>query len=69
MGEKDDILNVNWSLLVRVGECGTRSIRVWAWAIRVWTWSGMGNTRMGIGNTRMGRLVVFLNYGCALLLV
>ncbi|KAI5411922.1 hypothetical protein KIW84_056842 [Lathyrus oleraceus] len=49
MSEKDDVLNVKLSLLVRV----------WAWAIRVWTWSGMGNTRMGIGNTRMGRIVIF----------
>jgi hypothetical protein len=59
MDEEDDVLNVFWSLLVRVWECDTRSIRVWTWAIRVWIWSGVGNTRMGIGNTRMGRLVVF----------
>ena len=65
MGEKDDVLNVKLSLLVRVGECGTRSIRVWEWAIRVWIWAGMGNTRMGIGNTRMGRIVNFLSCCCA----
>ena len=57
MDEEDDVLNVFWSLLVRVWECDTRSIRVWTWAIRVWNWSGVGNTR--IGNTRMGRIVVF----------
>ena len=59
MDEEDDVLNVFWSLLVRVWECDTRSIRVWAWALRVWIWSGVGNTRMGIGNTRMGRMVIF----------
>ncbi|KAI5414139.1 hypothetical protein KIW84_058327 [Lathyrus oleraceus] len=30
MDEEDDVLNVFWSLLVRVWECDTRSIRVWA---------------------------------------
>ena len=52
MDEEDEILNVKWSLVVRVWGSDTRSIRVWIW-------SGVGNTRMGIGNTRMGRLVVF----------
>ena len=28
MDEEDDVLNVFWSLLVRVWECDTRSIRV-----------------------------------------
>ena len=28
MDEEDDVLNVFWSLLVRVWGCGTRSIRV-----------------------------------------
>ncbi|KAI5386542.1 hypothetical protein KIW84_072899 [Lathyrus oleraceus] len=38
MDEEDDVLNVFWSLLVRVWGCGTRSIRVWD-----------GDTRMGFG--------------------
>ena len=36
MEEEDGILNVKWSLVVRVWGSDTRSIRVWNWALRVW---------------------------------
>jgi hypothetical protein len=58
MDEEDEILNVKWSLVVRVWGSDTRSIRVWNWAIRVWLGQDLGNTRMGIGDTRMGRIVI-----------
>ena len=60
MDEEDDVLNVFWSLVVRVWECDTRSIRVWAWALRVWTLVRCGQYAYGMGNTRMGRMVNFL---------
>jgi hypothetical protein len=50
MSERDDVLNVKASLLVRVWGCGTRSIRVWAWAIRVW--DGRGNAPYAYGHRR-----------------
>jgi len=46
MEEEDGILNVKWSLVVRVWGSDTRSIRVWNWAIRVWLGQDLGNTRM-----------------------
>jgi hypothetical protein len=69
MEEEDGILNVKWSLVVRVWGSDTRSIRVWEWPIRVWIWPGVGNTRMSMGNTRMGRLVVFPSCCCAVSVV
>ena len=46
MDEEDEILNVKWSLVVRVWGSDTRSIRVWNWAIRVWLGQDLDNTRM-----------------------
>ena len=65
MSERDDVLNVKASLLVRVWGCGTRSIRVWGRQYAYGIGWEMGHTRMGLGNTRMGRIVIFLSCCCA----
>ena len=53
MDEEDDVLNVVWSLLVRVWGSGTRSIRVWDRWYAYGLGEEMRNTRMRVGITRM----------------